>query len=512
VASIVYDDFSGGLDLSRPANIQPANRFRELKNAYVTPGKAIRKRHGARYVWSWGPGVKGLFTGPVCLTGFWGDANASVQAVTSSPFVQDSARYRTMRLSFGALGGAGNTIERVHTAFLVADSMYVVAKTDAGIRHYFGRPTDVSANRIEDANCPNGPTAIPIASKVFAGDPSGIVRFSKTDDPKDWTAADDAGFLPTNRKTRSSNTVVALGEFDGRLVVSTGDAAQLWDVDPDPAAMAFHKTIAVGQVAGDTGANVGADLFFLSPSGVRSIVLNTQNANAMDLDVGVPVDRMAVQFADVQGVFARFFPSLGQFWLIAGSRALVYSFSRTAKVYAWSEYTFPWAIAGAVDFEGAAYLRSTAGDIYRLDDEYGVDDDAQAAVAALGEERDPQSWAEWFPLEGRVSPTVRVVSPYFDFKSPAALKQIHAMDVVATRGNRTGRFEVTHRFRSDSGSEVFEAGPIELSGLPDDSRPQGWIPVGIVAPSVAAVIEHEADEAFELSALIYHFDNLGVAG
>jgi len=86
------------------------------------------------------------------------------------------------------------------------------------------------------------------------------------------------------------------------------------------------------------------------------------------------------------------------------------------------------------------------------------------------------------------------------------------MDVVATRGNRTGRFEVTHRFRSDSGSEVFEAGPIELSGLPDDSRPQGWIPVGIVAPSVAAVIEHEADEAFELSALIYHFDNLGVAG
>ncbi len=478
----------------------------------MTPGKAIRKRPGARYVWSWGPGVKGLFTGPGCLTGFWGDANANVQTVTSSPFVQDSERYRTMRLSFGTLGGVGNTIEQVHTAFLVADSMYVVAKTDAGIRHYFGKSTDVTANRIEDANCPNGPTAIPVASKVFAGDPSGVTRFSKTDDPKDWTAADDAGFLPTNRKTRSSNVIAALSEFDGRLVVSTGDAAQLWDVDPDPTLMAFHKTIAVGQVAGDTGANVGADLFFLSPSGVRSIVLNSQNANAMDLDVGVPVDRLAVEIAKEPGALARFFPSLGQFWLISGARALVYSFSRTAKVYAWSEYTFPWEISGAVDFEGAAYLRSTAGDIYRLDANYEHDDDASAAVAALGFERDPPSWAEGFPEEGRVPPTVRVVSPYFDFKSPAALKQIHAMDVVATRGNRTGRFEVTHRFRSDTGSEAFEAGPIGLSDLPDDSRPGGWIPVGIMAPSIAAIIEHEAAESFELSALIYHFDNLGIAG
>jgi len=472
----------------------------------------VRKRPGARYVWSWGPGVKGLYTGPGCLTGFWGDANAAVQAVTSGAFVQDSDRYRTMRLSFGTLGGAGNTVESVHTAFLVADSMYVVAKTDVGIRHYFGKPSEVSANRIEDTNCPNGPTAIPVASKVFAGDSSGVVRFSKTDDPTNWTEADDAGFLPTNRKTRSSNTIAALGEFDGRLKVSTGDAAQLWDVDPDPAAMRFHKTIAVGQVAGDTEANVGADLFFLAPSGVRSIVLNSQNANAMDLDVGVPVDRLATQFVGESNLMARFFPSLGQFWLIGGSRALVYSFSRTAKVYAWSEYTFPWSIAGAVDFEGAAYLRSAEGDIYRLDPDYPVDDDAAGAVAAIGEERDPQSWAEWFPEDGRVSPIVRVVTPFFDFKSPASLKQIHAMDVVATRGARTGRFAITHRFRSDSGSEPWEAGPIDLSALPDDSRPQGWIPVGLMAPSIAAIIEHEAAESFELSALIYHFDNLGIAG
>jgi hypothetical protein len=243
---------------------------------------------------------------------------------------------------------------------------------------------------------------------------------------------------------------------------------------------------------------------------VRSIVLNAQNANAMDLDVGVPVDRLATQFTT--HALARFFPSLGQFWLIEGARALVYSFSRTAKVYAWSEYTFPWEIAGAVDFEGTAYLRSADGDIYRLDPDYAYDDDARAAVAALGSDRDPYAWADEMPVEGRAAPRVRVVTPFFDFKSPAALKQIHAMDVVASRGARAGRFEITHRFRSDTGSEVFEAGPIDLSALPDDSRPQGWIPVGLLAPSVAAIIEHEAPESFELSALIYHFDNLGVAG
>lgn len=481
----------------------------------MTPGKAVRKRPGARYRWSWGPGVRGLFPGPGCLTGFWGDGN-DAQAVTEVPFVQDAGDFVTTRLAHDGGATAGNTIEAIHTAFLVAGAMYAVAQTDVGVRHFYASGS--ADNRIEDVNCPNGATAMPIASKVFAGDADGVVRFSATDDPTDWTAADDAGFLPTNRKTRSSLAIAALGEFEGELVASTGDAAQLWTVDPDPELMRFKKTIAVGQVPGDTGANVGADLFFLSPSGVRSIVLNSQNANAMDLDVGVPVDRLARELiAQAEGtLLARFLPSLGQFWLIRGNRALVYSFSRTAKVYAWSEYTFPWAIEGAADFDGAAYLRSTAGDIYALDHDYPVDDDAAAAVAALGEQRDPLAWAEAFPPEGMSVPVVRIRTPFFDFKSPASLKQIHAMDLVTTRTptlyEGDASFEITHLFRSETGAELYEAGPIELTDYPDDSRPHGWIPVGIMAPAVAAIIEHQAPEGFELSALVYHYDNLGVTG
>lgn len=518
MSSIVYSRFEGGIDLSRPAAVQDANRFRELKNAYVTPGKAVRKRPGARYRWSWGPGVKGLYTGPGYLTGFWGAANEDVQHPTSVAFVQDAGQFVTTKLQVSGGAAPGNTVTEIHTAFQFAGSMYAVAETDIGTRHFYADGT--ADNLVTDANCPNGRTAIPIASKVFGGAQDGVTRFSATDDPKDWTATDDAGFLPTNRKTRSLSTVAALGEFEGFLVVSMGDAAQLWTVDPDPAAMAFDKTIAVGQVAGDTGANVGNDLFFMSPSGVRSIVLNSQNGNAMDLDVGVPIDRRAIELlvADGNPLLARYFPSLGQFWLIRGARALVYSFSRTAKVYAWSEYTFPWSISGAADFAGAAYLRSADGDIYELDQSYPVDDDAGAAVTALGIERDPVAWAEAFPDEGKVVPAITIETPFLDMKAPGSLKQIHWMDVVATRTDEETisgadrEFSITHLFRSDTAGADFEAGPILLTGQPDDSRPEGAIPVGLMAPSIAARLEHQVAEHFELSALVYHFDNLGVYG
>ncbi len=517
ISSIIYSAFDGGIDLSRPSNIQDANRFRRLKNAYVTPGKAVRKRPGARYRWSWGPGVKGLYPGPGYLTGFWGDGNADVQHPTAVPFVQDAGQYRTTRLRAAGGGSApGNVIQSIETAFLVAGSMYAVATTDLGIRHHYASGTGDTA--IVDDNCPQGATAIPIASKVFGGDAEGVVRFSKTDDPANWTATADAGFLPTNRKTRSLSAVAALGEFNGLLVVSTGDAAQLWEVDPDPAMMRFSKTIAVGQVAGDTGANVGADFFFLSQPGVRSIVLNSQAGNAMDLDVGVPVDRLALELMSTGSgqLFARYLPSLGQFWLVRGARALVYSFSRTAKVYAWSEYEFPWSIAGVADFAGGAYLRSDAGDLYQLDADYPYDDDAGAAVAGGAGDRNPLVWSVSMPTAGITVPTVLVESPFYDMKSPASLKQIHAMDVVTTRdadpviAGLARSFEITHLFRSDSGGGLYEAGPIVLTDHPDDSRPGGAIPVGLMAPSIAARLEHQAGERFELSALVYHFDNLGV--
>lgn len=517
MASIVYDRFDGGIDRSRPANIQSANRFRELRNAYVTPGKTVRKRPGARYRWSWGTGVKGLFSGVGHLTGFYGSGNANISPVTHGAFTQDSGFYLTTKLQAG--GGApafGNVINGVLMAPLFSWAHYVVAQTDNGIQHYYtGAINAAGDSMVTDENCPRGAVAITIASKVFGIAANGVVRFSATDSPQDWTLSDDAGFLPTDRKTRGARALTSLGEFDGQLVAGFSDGVQLWNVDPDPRQMSFAKGLAVGQVAGDTGANVGADLFFLSPVGVRSILLSAQSGNAMDMDVGVPVDPLAREMA--AGAFARFFASLGQFWLISGARALVYSFSRTAKVYAWSEYVFPWPITGAAEFESAVYLRSGAGDIYMLDAAYPYDDDADAAVSAIGQARDPAAWAQEFPAEGRAPAGVFVETPFFDFKSPASLKQIHAMDVVCTRDRIAplgddDLYTVTHLFRAESGGQVFPAGPIVLTDQPDDSRSGGTIPVGIMAPGVAARIEHQAPEMIELSALIYHYDDLGVLG
>lgn len=512
--TVTYDRFDGGIDLSRPANIQSANRFRVLQNAYITPGKTVKKRPGARYRWSWGPGVKGLFAGNGYLTGFFGMNNPGIQASTAAQFNQSQGRFQTteLRRATGA-----NAVSFVRTAFRFGGHIYVVADTADGTRHFYTEGNGNGTNDVTAADCPHGPYAIGHDKRVFAVSSTGVVRFSKINDAQDWAGTDDAGFLPTNNQIRGAFVPKSLAVFDGKLLVLYSDSAQMWTTASDPLDMAFNRELGVGVTFEDAHANVGSDLFFLSPSGVRSITLQTNSGNAMDLDVGVPVDRLIKSFTTpAYTVFGRYLLSLGQYWLINGNSALVYSFSRTAKVYAWSLYTFPWKIVGAVDFDGSVWLRSEAGDIYELDDEYPYDDDAEYAIALGSSARVPAEWAINFPKVGARLIEVKAQIPFVDFKAPASLKQIMAMDIVATRepvetrNDVVSTYSVEFLFRSQTGQETALGGPVDLYGQSDDTRPDGVVPLGIMAPAISPIITHAAPEHFELSAFLFHFENLGV--
>lgn len=70
--SITFDRFEAGLDLRKGATVSDANRLRVLKNAYITTGRAIRKRPCLTQVATLEAGTIGLKAGAGVLNTFYG--------------------------------------------------------------------------------------------------------------------------------------------------------------------------------------------------------------------------------------------------------------------------------------------------------------------------------------------------------------------------------------------------------------------------------------------------------
>lgn len=526
--TVTFSDFDGGIDLTRPSKLQGANRFRSLVNAYITKGKTIKKRPGCKYVWSWGAGVKGMHAIGGALRGYYGAGNTNITQVTATSFTQSQGKFQVHRLQHGADATGGfNQVTGISSAFRYNGGQYVVSKSQAGYRHHYFTGNPTGQTDVLDANCPHGSSAVTLQSKVFAVSPSGVVRYTATNSAGvNYTLADDAGFLPVNNQTTGSQQPIAVGEFLKKLVVFYPSATQIWTVGPDPQTHAFDQRIAIGTTFEDSHSNVGTDLFFGSTAGIRSVTLNANalSSSAMDLDVGTPVDNLYLAKIKMLGesVLGRYFPSLGQYWFVSGRFALVYSFSRTSKIYAWSEYSFPWSIAGADELDGTVYLRSSAGDIYEFADGHLVDDDAGLAVTNSGQPRDPSLWIDsGIPSFGEVAIEVRVRTPFFDMKNPASTKHVEAFDFVSTRSGRRDPtsyleevYEMQFLYRSDSGgdgsgSDEYIGGPINLEELPDDTRGHGHLPLGLTAPTFAVDLVHTLPEELEISALIFHYESTG---
>ena len=67
---VTYSDFSIGKDLRKGASVADANRLRELKNGYVTTGKAIKKRPGTEKITELESGTVGIFAAGGVLNTF----------------------------------------------------------------------------------------------------------------------------------------------------------------------------------------------------------------------------------------------------------------------------------------------------------------------------------------------------------------------------------------------------------------------------------------------------------
>lgn len=431
-----------------------------MKNAYVTTGLATQKRPGLVKVADLETGTKGLFAAFGKLHTFYGDGTIThANTLFQANKVQNSA---------GARPVADVPYADVFNAFIYAAVQY-----DNGVveHHYL----DGSATtHVADANCPDTKGVVKLASKLFAinGD---TVRFCKTGNPRDWSAVNDAGFLPTGLNSRGDRSANALGIYQNKLVVLTRDGAQVWIVDPDPTAMKLDTIVEnVGTSFPRSVANVAGDLYFLSDYGFRSITTLQLTNNLADVDVGSPIDSLVRPETKIAGVFPRafYFYGTGQYICAIGNQLFVYSISRTAKIAAWSRYFLPNAVDAFAELGQELYIRS--GDsVYKLDPTVSTDDGLQFEVL--------------------------LDLPYMDLKTPGQLKRIYGADLVVD-----GRCEFSIGY--DVRNPDAYTAPVRVKG---NTRPGGVIPVECCGTEFSLRFRNYDNKPFRLDSVTLYYEVLG---
>lgn len=317
---------------------------------------------------------------------------------------------------------------------------------------------------------PNSRVVAIAASKVFAGD-NDIIKFSATVNCLDWTSANDAGYLPFGLKNYGGTPVSALGLYRSNLVAFNSQGFQMWQVDEDPANMAFLDGVPIPCEYADTPVPVSNDLVFLTSRGVRSMGIAGASTNLQAGFFGQAMDPLVL--AKIRGgevPFALFWPAMGQYWLFFGTTAFVLTMTGKVVDAGWSRYVFPWVVDSWAVLGNDLYLR--AGDlVVSVTDLALVDDHSGSNTAFTG-------YIAW---------------NYLDFGVIGIDKEVESVELVI---NGTGSLSIGWDQRP--GQEALATAPYTISGDTVNGTP---IPISITAPSMQIRLTFDGNQAWEWTAM-----------
>lgn len=320
---------------------------------------------------------------------------------------------------------------------------------------------------VSDAKCPNTKQVRIIGPKVYAIKDD-ITRFCATNNPNDWSAESDAGFLSHGLFATGEVRGKALGEYRGSLAIWTATDFILFQVDPDPAQMAHLDTIpGIGTIYARANASVASDLFFLTRAGVRSVGIAAASNNLQDGDIGTPIDsliRAELAANPTLEPMAFYNTASGEWWLVLGSKVYVLQRSRAAKIEAWSRDELPFAIDDFAHLDGVLYLRS-GDDVYRVENTVQMDNGV------------PFSSLVWWP--------------YLDMGSPGVTKQVVGVDCVGA-----GTVQVSLGYDQTNAAAYTPALTIA-----SDTVPGGIVPIPVSGPSLSVKLTFSG---------AWHLDSFGL--
>jgi len=531
---IHFDKFSSGLDRRKSRDTAGADALYELKNAHVTAGHELRKRDCASVYNVIETGSIGLFSALGGLHAFTDDVTiAHGDPLITAQFVphptnslRTLARVHYCDAFQGYLyvvaeydngdvyhhyldaGSASATPKHASpaweasTAYATTSPHYVTPTTPNGFRYECTTggtsggteptwPTTIGGTVsdggvtwtcrsfvVTDTNCPHTKSVAKIKSKLFAID-GDTVPFSATANARDWTTASDAGFLATGNYQDDSSEALAVGKFKSNLAVYFADAVQIWTADPDPDLIILSDIVPnIGTQFPRSPGQVSQDTVFLSDNGFRSLALSSATDQLEDSDIGAPIDDVVKPLISSSlDPYTEWYAKPGQLWTVFDRTVWTFTYSRSSKVSAWSEYEFPFDVEYAANLNGDLYLRN-GGTIYRMDDNTHQDD--------------------------TTPPLVVIEFSFLDFKKPGQLKMITGVDFVGT-----GTATISFKYRTvdlNGNPTEGETDPVTLTG---NSMPGVMTPVEVCSTAIAPRIVHQANEAFEMNRLVFYYENLG---
>lgn len=133
--SITFDKFDRGLDLSKSASVSDANQLRELKNAFITKGKVIRKRPGLPKIATLEAGTKGLVSGGGYLNTFY----------ESGSITHGDGTFRANRVAHPV---TAQDVKKIHYGDIFNGYIYTAVEyVDGSVyQHYLDEDADWVAN------------------------------------------------------------------------------------------------------------------------------------------------------------------------------------------------------------------------------------------------------------------------------------------------------------------------------------------------------------------------------
>jgi hypothetical protein len=248
-----------------------------------------------------------------------------------------------------------------------------------------------------------------VAGTLFMG--------SKLNTPNDWhDAAASSGFvqIDASNESEGSERLVCVGQYSNYAVVFGQSQIRLYTISTDATEISFYQSLDnTGTFAARSVLSFGNnDVFYLDPSGIRSIrardVLNAAYVN----DVGTAIDPFVHQHLrdiaidTITRAVSVVEPVDGRYWLAIDNRIYVLSYFPSSKVTAWSYYELPYRIEDFVRDSARLYVRGNNDRIYL----YGGDS---------GEE---------YPDAGEQPVSVEL--PFMSADSPATQKMLTGADVA----------------------------------------------------------------------------------
>lgn len=399
MAYTLIENFSGGVDRSRPRYAGPPGSLWSGINGHLTRGGDFEKRKAFSAAYALPGQTKGLAKT---------SAGLFVFGSPTAPTMPSGVSYQQLVHPTDAT----RMLAAVNSWDLYNGKLYVIAQFDNGdVRHYYDGTVIADWNAGGTKPTGFGSIVKTHRRRIFSPVVS-VLWESQIDTAISFDTTLGAAFQNMSTHESGSDQITGLGRFNDLLSVFSRRVVQIWSMTDNPA------NNAPTQILTETGTRAprsvrgfgDIDCFYLSDSGIRSIRARSVSNLAGVNDVGTPIDSLVRDYLNtlsdtlVQNAIGLVEPLDSRFWMLVGGRIFVFSYFPSKKISAWSWYEPEVTFSDMVTVNDRVYARS--GDTIYL---YGGADNATYDNS-----------------------TVTVALPFMSGGKPGTFKHLKGMDVSST--------------------------------------------------------------------------------